>query len=207
MAVDLNTLQKATMKAPRILIHGEEGVGKTTFACGAPDVFLMDLEKGCAMNNPMLPVEPKSIEEVMDLLDSLLNQDNEYKTLVVDSLDVIERMITEKVCRENGWPSIAYPDYGKGYAARTDGPWKLFWTALDNLWETKNMIIILTTHSRMVKVEDPVLSSFDKFEPNLYKTEMRKAVDWPDIVGFCMTKSYSIKEGTFLFTKSKKINE
>jgi hypothetical protein len=194
MPIDLNTLKEPPQKAPRILIHGGEGVGKTTFACGAPNVYLLDLEKGRVNNKPMMPQEPDSYDEVLEHIIALIEQDHKYKTLVIDTLDVLESMITDKVCNKRGWECISDPGFGKGYDART-AIWYDFWKALECLRETKNMIIIMIAHSQVVSVKDPILPTFDSQELHLYKTEKAKATEWPDIVGFCMIKAYTTKDG------------
>ena len=194
MAIDLKTLEKATLKAPRILIHGAEGVGKTTFACGAPNVYLLDLEKGRVLCDPMMPQEPESYTEVLDHIGALVEQDHEYHTLVIDTLDALETMITNHICIENGWSSIAVPGYGKGYKERTM-LWNNIWYALDILRERKNMIIILVAHSQVVKVEDPILPEYDAHKLHLYKTEIAKATEWPDVIGFCLIKTYTVVDG------------
>lgn len=196
MAINLNELKKSTRKAPRILLHGGEGVGKTTFACGAPSVYMLDLEKGVAMCDPLMTQEPTSYDEVMDHIKALATQDHEYKTLVIDSLDVLESMITDHVCKLNGWNAITEPAYGKGYGARTDMCWSPFWRCLDYLRDTKNMMIILIAHSQVVEVKDPILPSFDAHELHLYKTEKAKATEWPDVIGYCMIKTYTTSDGT-----------
>jgi hypothetical protein len=196
MAINLSELKKTTLKAPRILIHGGEGVGKTTFACGAPNVYMLDLEKGRAMCDPLMAQEPDSYTEVMEHLKALATQDHGYRTLVIDSLDMLESMITAYVCEQNGWKAITEPAYGKGYGARTDTCWAPFWRCLDYLRDTKNMMIILVAHSHVIEVKDPILPSFDMHTLHLYKTETAKATEWPDVIGYCMIKTYTTTEGT-----------
>jgi len=195
MAINLSELQKKARGAPRILLHGGEGVGKTTFACGAPDVFMLDLEKGRAMCDPKMAVEPATYPEVMELLQALATQEHDYKTVVIDSLDTLEAMITAHICKENGWSDIASPSYGKGYAARTDGPWSKFWRAIDYLRDHNQMMVIMIAHSAIVKIEDPILPSFDAHHLHLYKNEKAKAEEVPDIIGYCMVKAYTAKDG------------
>mgnify|MGYP003622123438 FL=1 len=47
MAISLNELKRTTaLAAPRILVHGVAGVGKTTFAAGAPAPVFVCTEDG-----------------------------------------------------------------------------------------------------------------------------------------------------------------
>jgi len=194
MAINLSELKKSTQKPPRILIHGGEGVGKTTFACNAPNVYMLDLEKGRAQCNPLMAQEPTTYNQVLEHISALIEQDHDYHTLVIDSLDVLETMISDHVCKAGGYKSISTPGFGKGYGERTM-VWAEFWKALDYLRDTKNMMIIMIAHSQIVKVEDPILPSFDCHELHLYRTDKAKAVEIPDIVGYCMIKTYTTKDG------------
>lgn len=194
MPVELNKQTMSPPKALRLLLHGGEGVGKTTFACGAPNAYLLDLEGGRGLCSPKMAQEPATYSSVLEHVGALIEQDHEYKTLIVDSLDVLEAMITDQVCKAGGYSSISSPAYGRGYAERSRA-WSTFWAALDCLRERRNMVIILIAHSQIVKVEDPILPAFDKHTLHLYKTETAKAIEWPDIVGFCVVKTYTTKDG------------
>jgi len=53
---------------------------------------------------------------VAEALDALLNEDHDFGTMVVDSVDWLEPLIWAEVCKRNGWASIDAPGFGKGYA-------------------------------------------------------------------------------------------
>lgn len=195
MQIDLSTIKPAPMQAPRIVLYGPIGCGKTTMACQAKDVVLLDLESGRVKNTPKLPLEPRSSDEVLAILDALIVQDHDYKTLVIDTLDCLEEMITNKLCTANNWKSIMDPGFGKGTDARTR-EWSKFWYALDEIRRVRGMVIILIAHSKLVKFEDPMLPAYDMYTLNLYRNEAEKAQDWPDVVGFCHIKTYTSKAGT-----------
>ena len=104
----------------------------------------------------------------MDVFEALYTQEHDFKTIVVDSLDVIEEMITLKVCTENRYTDISKGAYGAGYQART-AVWANFFKCLDCLRD-KGMTIILIAHAAVVKVADPPLPEYDKQSIHLYKT-------------------------------------
>lgn len=192
--MELKQLKTSRPKPPRILIHGGEGVGKTTFACSAPSPVVIDLEDGLGTLE-MPHIRPKTYSEVLDVIRALIEQEHDYKTLVIDSLDALEGMITQETCASNKWRSISEPAYGRGYVERSMA-WAPLWSSLDELREQRNMIVILIAHSQIVKVEDPILPAFDKHTLHLYKTETAKAIEWADVVGFAMIKTYTTVEGT-----------
>jgi hypothetical protein len=53
---------------------------------------------------------------VAEALDALLNEDHDFGTMVVDSVDWLEPLIWAEACKRNGWASIDAPGFGKGYA-------------------------------------------------------------------------------------------
>jgi AAA domain len=72
MAISLASLNCTTaLKPPRILIHGVHGVGKTTYAAGAPDpVFILTEDGLGTLDVPHFPLA-RTFDEVMQALASL----------------------------------------------------------------------------------------------------------------------------------------
>jgi len=87
MAFSLASIQRNTPKSPRMLIHGMPGVGKTTFACSAPDPIVIQTEDGLGtLDVPAFPLAT-DYAQVMEALGSLYQEEHSFRTLVVDSLD------------------------------------------------------------------------------------------------------------------------
>ena len=85
----------------RMVIAGQEKMGKTTLAAGAPGVLLVPLEVGYAGVNVAKTPMLQSYKEVLDLLNEVtaLAQRGQfqYKTIVFDSATALERHIHEFV--------------------------------------------------------------------------------------------------------------
>ncbi len=96
-------------------MYGGAGIGKTFFAASTnKPVFILTEDGMGKIEADHFPLA-QSFEDVLKNLQSLIDNDNDYKTLVVDSLDWLEPLIWDKACQDNNWKSIEQPGYGKGY--------------------------------------------------------------------------------------------
>ena len=89
MAISLASLRTTSvLTPPRILIHGVAGVGKSTFAADADrPVFLMTEDGLGKLQVPHFPLAT-SYAEVAEALDALLNEDHDFGTVVVRTIEV-----------------------------------------------------------------------------------------------------------------------
>ena len=168
----------------RLLIHGTEGIGKSTFAAQAPDPIFVSTEDGVGrIDVAKFPVA-QSFTEVVDNLDSLLTEKHSYQTVVVDSVDWLEKLAVHKVLEGfKDKVSLAEIDYGKGYAMLVP----LFETIIDRLNQLRRerkMNCVLVAHTKMEKVEDPSGTSYDQYAPRLDKRINGMIKEWSDIIGF-----------------------
>jgi hypothetical protein len=112
MAFDLKSIKKNdAIAAPRVMVYGVEGIGKSTFAAGAPDPIFILTEDGLGS----LAVEhfplAKSLDDVMSAIGTLYEESHDFKTVALDSLDWLETMIWQDVERKYDAKDLAF---GKG---------------------------------------------------------------------------------------------
>ena len=162
---------KTKLKPPRIVLFGSSGVGKTSFAASMSAPIFICTEDGLGkIEVPHFPLA-KSFEDVMENLQSLINNENDYKTLVIDSLDWLEPLVWDKACQDNNWKSIEQPGYGKGYV-ETLKYWRIYINSLNELRE-KGFTIMQIAHNQIKRFESPEIEAFDRHELKLH----RKAAD------------------------------
>lgn len=147
-----------TQGPPRLLIYGTEGIGKSTFGASAPKPIFIPTEDG--LDNIDCASFPlcKTFTEVMNCLEALLNDPHDYQTVVVDTLDWLERLIWDHTCQQYRADNIEKVDggYGKGYTIVLTH-WRKFIDTLRSLREQRGMIIILLANALVVEWCDAIL--------------------------------------------------
>lgn len=190
MAIDLNSISKNVAKPPRIALYGPPGIGKTTFAAGAPEPIFILTEDGLGdLEVSHFPV-CTSFEEVLECLATLGKEEHEFKTVVIDSLDALELMVWAATCKRLGVPSIETPGYGKGYI-EAQNEWRTLFAYITALRDEKGLTSILIAHSAYTHVEDPEHPAYDTNALKLNKRAAAMTTEWCDVVGFASLKMFT----------------
>lgn len=169
----LKTVQKGPIKKPFfVLLYGTPGVGKSTFASQFPSPLFLALEDGTNQLD-VARLFPKTFSEILQALSELNEGKHEYKSLVIDSVDHLEILIWDEVCRENkGVKNIADIPYGGGYVQALS-KWKELGEQLKLLRNKMNVVLI--AHSIVKQINDPSLPMpYDKHVIKLHQ----KAADY-----------------------------
>lgn len=109
---------------PRILLYGLDGLGKSSFAAQAPDPIFIDTEDRLREINASKFPHSTSYEDVFSKLRAVAKDPHNYGTLVIDSLDWLERLIWDYVCRMDSKGATHIEKvgggFGKGYKFALD---------------------------------------------------------------------------------------
>ena len=88
------------------LVYGTAGIGKSTFATCAPAPIVVQTEDGLGeIDCHKFPVA-QSFDEFLQSLGALYSEDHAYRTVVIDSLDWLERLIWDAVCKRESATTI-----------------------------------------------------------------------------------------------------
>lgn len=190
----LSTISKGKYEAPqRILLYGQEGVGKTTFAAAAPAPVFVDLEEGTAhLDVERFPV-PRTWEDLIALVEALTVEPHTYRTLVIDPVDQAEAMLWRFICERDRKPDIEAYGYGKGYQAAID-VWRTFIAALDRLRAQRQMHVILVAHSWVKLWKNPEGEDFDRYQLKLHERASALLKEKSDHVLFAAFETYGHKK-------------
>lgn len=193
MAISLSSISRNAPKLPRIIIHGDPGIGKTTFAVSSPSPIVIQTEDGLGnLDAPCFPLA-RSFGEVMEALTALYAEKHEYKTLVVDSLDWLEPLIWQHVCQQHGKASIEDFGYGKGYIEALS-TWRQFFDGVTALRDERGMMVVMTAHSEQRRVEDPMLPAYDTHDLKLHKRAAAVAEEFADVILFAAMQTNTVTE-------------
>lgn len=196
-------LREAKLRPPITCIYGSEGIGKTTFGTEAPNPVFILTEDGLADPNVPAFEVATSLHDVSSSLSLLFKTEHDYKTVVIDSLDWLERLIHKQVCIDNDVKSIEDLGWGKGYKDALEYWGKLI-DGLAKLRNKKNMIIILIAHSAVRTVSDPLTESYDKFEIKLQKSATALVSEFCDIILFATQEIHITQEDKGFGNKRKR---
>lgn len=178
-----------TPKPPRILAYGVEGIGKSTFGSQAPKPVFIQTEDGLdEIECDKFPLAT-SYDDVLSALAELRTAEHEYETVVIDSLDWLERLVWDKLCSQYNVASIEKVDggYSKGYTLALSF-WREIIDQLNALRNQRGMVVLLIAHSKVERFEDPESSPYDRYSPRLHKHAAALVSEWCDAVLFATRK-------------------
>jgi hypothetical protein len=184
--------KNSQIKPPRVLIFGPAGIGKTTFGAAAPRPIFLTIEDGLGKIEANAFPQPKNYLEARSALDALINEDHDYKTLVVDSLDWLEPLIWAHTCDQNKWQSIEAPGYGRGYVEALKY-WREFLDRVNYLRDHKKMATVLICHSTVKRFEAPDAEAFDRYVLKLQAKASDLVAEHSDAIFFANQVVNTIK--------------
>lgn len=188
----------------RIVIAGQEKMGKTTLCAGAPGALLVPLEVGYAGVNVSKTAMLQSLEDVHAFIAEVTGYAQKgqfpFKTIIFDSATALERFIHDSVIRRDpgyrpgGKKTItmesAHGGYGKAYNLANED--------FDNLLQQFDVLavygginIVLTCHVFANKMIDPTAGEYDSWDLLLHSPKNAKTygkreriTQWADMIGF-----------------------
>ena len=174
---------------PRLLIYGTEGIGKSTTAAAAPTPIFIPTEDGLDQIECASFPLAKTLADVDGALRTLIQEQHDFETVVIDSADWLERLVWDVLCEQYGVTSIEKVDggYARGYThALTQ--WRKLLADLNTLRTQRGMCVILLAHAKVEKFEDPEHAAYDRYSPRLHKHVTALLTEWSDAVLFATRK-------------------
>jgi len=200
----LQQVTKGKIKSPHlILIYGTDGVGKSTFASEAPAPIFIGSEDGTKNMDVARFPQPVTLTDLLAQISELTSKKHEYKTLVIDSVDWIEPIIWDYVCKQEGVKSLEKVGggYGKGYV-EAQLIWRNVVQCLQSLQEHTGMNVVMVGHSHVKPFHDPEANvSYDRYMIKMNDKASSILREFVDVVLFANFEVIT-KEGTNTKTKA-----
>jgi hypothetical protein len=127
-----------------------------------------------------------TLDEVLAALAELRTQPHDFETVVLDSLDWLERLIWDRVCAEFSVKNIEKADggYARGYTHAVTH-WREVVDQLNLLRSQRGMVVVLIAHAKVEKFEDPEAPPYaDQIRNRLEKSLHKRAKE----LGYKLTK-------------------
>jgi hypothetical protein len=187
-------IQRGKKAAPRrVLLYGQHGVGKSTWAANAPKPIFLDVEDGLADLDCDKTNVLSTFGDVVSAVSWLVSNDHDYRTCVLDTADWLEQLVWKAVAEKANKSHIEDIGYGKGYALAST-QWDFLLAGFDALRNRRGMHVIVLAHAAVVKFQSPETDAYDRYEPALHKLASRSLQEWADEVLFASFRVFTRKE-------------
>lgn len=184
---------------PRICIYGSHGVGKSTLAAQFPKPIFLSTEDGLDQLDVTSFPRARSVGEVVENIKTLIKEEHDFKTVVVDSVDwLVEPLIVSNVEKNHDEKALAY---GKGQMMVAE-EFREILQGLDMLRRKRNMNVVLIAHANITRFDDPRNEGYDRYAPKLPNRCNALLQEWADVLAFAAFKVI-IKRSDAGFNKEK----
>lgn len=184
----MNITKGKVKTALKVVVYGQEGVGKSTFASHFPDPVFIDTEGSTKQLDVARFDPPTSWEMLLSQVDYIKQNPSGFRTLVIDTADWAEKLCIRKVCDKAKKDGIEDFGWGKGYTYVQEE----FGRLLNSLEEViqAGINVVVTAHAQMRKVEQPdEMGSYDRWELKLTKQCSPMLKEWADLLLFANYKT------------------
>ena len=191
MAITLQSISRASaVKAPRVMLFGPHGLGKSTFGAGSPAPIFILTEDGLGtLQVPHFPLAT-SEAEVLEAIGVLYNDEHEVQTVVIDSLDWLDALIWNDINTNYEAKDLAY---GKGAVIAAER-WRTILDGLNALRNDRGMAVVLLAHAQIKRFDSPEVEPFDRYMPKLQERSSALVQEWCDCVLFTNFKTLVRKD-------------
>lgn len=198
----MDSICKPADRPPVVTILADAGMGKTTLAATFPNPIFIRAEDGLqaipADSRPDAFQVLQNADHLFEQLRALIDNDHDYKTLVIDSVTKLEQMFQQHVIdtdpRKPKSINQANGGYGAGFGAVATLHDRVR-KAAEILNRKKGMCIVFIAHADTETIELPDSDPYTRYNLRLHKKSTPPYVDNADLVGFIKLQMFTMGDG------------
>lgn len=188
MAITIHKGRKP--RARRVLVYGENGVGKSSFAAQWPEPIFLNLEDGVGDLDVASTDLIRSLDQFKEAMVAASSDD--FGTVVVDTVDWLEKLVFQDVARAAGKKTVEDIGFGRGYQA-VERAWQDLFVGFDWLIG-KGKHVLFTCHEVKLKFENPEGDSYNYWKPSLNEKGSGVLSEWCDEVFFLRFRTSTVQK-------------
>jgi len=198
----LSSIEKPHDRPILCTITGDAGLGKTSLAATFPKPIFIRAEDGLqavplAQRPDAFPLV-STVEQLWEQLTSLIKEDHDYKTLVIDSVTQLDTLfmnwIVDTDPKKPRTIAQALGGYGAGFQALSSLHGRVR-KAAGILNETKNMNIVFIAHAETETIELPDQDPYTRYNIRMQKKSVSHFTDNVDLVGYLKLETFTSGDG------------
>lgn len=181
----MDTITTSITRLPKILLYAIQGMGKSTFGKEMErPVFIQTTDGLEGLGVQAFPIA-KSMVDVRHYLNQVLTDKHDRKTLSIDTIGWMEKLIHIEVCEELNLQYMTQASM-KSYPLAKQKLAEIM-KLIDRINIERKMYILYIGHATIQKFEDPTTASYDRYELDMNEKCANMILQDVDIVGFMNT--------------------
>lgn len=200
----MSYLSKISKPADRPIVAtilADAGMGKTSLAASFPSPVFIRAEDGLQAipedSRPDAFPLLESADELWKQMAALINEEHDYKTVVIDSVTALERMFVQQVIDDDPKKPKSINQAMGGYGAGMSAVGQLHQRVRKaaGLLVDRGINVVFIAHADTETIELPDSDPYTRYSMRLGKKSQAPYTDDVDLVGFLKLQTFTMGDG------------